>query len=74
MRKFYDGGFEPMTKREAALILGVRESAAKDKVLAAQPEGDDREPLGRWRVGLYRDQDQRGKAKLLKKGGSGAPF
>ena len=36
MRKFYDGGFEPeMTKREAALILGVRESAAKDKVLAA---------------------------------------
>ena len=36
MRKFYDGGFDPeMTKREAALILGVRESAAKDKVLAA---------------------------------------
>ena len=36
MRKFYEGGFDPeMTKREAALILGVRESAAKDKVLAA---------------------------------------
>ncbi|KAL5985779.1 hypothetical protein ACLOJK_027766 [Asimina triloba] len=27
MRKFYDGGFQPtMTKREAALILGVRDS------------------------------------------------
>lgn len=25
MRKFYDGGFQPtMTKREAALILGIR--------------------------------------------------
>ena len=36
MRKFYDGGFESeMTRREAALILGVRESAAKDKVMAA---------------------------------------
>lgn len=36
MRKFYDGGFEPeMTRREAAMILGVRESAAKDKVMAA---------------------------------------
>ena len=36
MRKFYEGGFEPeMTRREAALILGVRESAAKDKVMAA---------------------------------------
>jgi DnaJ family protein C protein 19 len=35
-RRFYEGGFEPeMTRREAALILGVRESAAKDKVLAA---------------------------------------
>ena len=32
MRKFYEGGFDPeMTKREAALILGVRESAAKDR-------------------------------------------
>lgn len=36
LRKFYEGGFEPeMTRREASLILGVRESAAKDKVLAA---------------------------------------
>ncbi|KAL5706180.1 hypothetical protein ACHQM5_024383 [Ranunculus cassubicifolius] len=35
-RKFYDGGFQPsMTKREAALILGVRESAAADKVKEA---------------------------------------
>ena len=32
MRKFYDGGFEPeMTKREAALILGVSESAARTR-------------------------------------------
>ena len=35
-RAFYQGGFEPtMTRREAALILGVRESAAKGKVLEA---------------------------------------
>jgi DnaJ family protein C protein 19 len=35
-RAFYLGGFEPtMTRREAALILGVRESAAKGKVLEA---------------------------------------
>ncbi|TQE03815.1 hypothetical protein C1H46_010622 [Malus baccata] len=36
MRKFYEGGFQPtMTKREAALILGIRESAAADKVKEA---------------------------------------
>ena len=36
LRQFYQGGFEPsMTRREAGLILGVRESAAKDKVMAA---------------------------------------
>ncbi|RZC76493.1 hypothetical protein C5167_000587 [Papaver somniferum] len=36
MRKFYDGGFQPtMTKREAALILGLRESAPPDKVKEA---------------------------------------
>ncbi|KAH9246834.1 hypothetical protein BASA81_015612 [Batrachochytrium salamandrivorans] len=30
---FYQGGFEDtMTKREAALILGVRESASRDKI------------------------------------------
>ncbi|OWM70156.1 hypothetical protein CDL15_Pgr026006 [Punica granatum] len=35
-RKFYEGGFQPkMTKREAALILGVRESATPDKVKEA---------------------------------------
>ena len=33
-KRFYDGGFEDkMSKREAALILGVRESAAKERVL-----------------------------------------
>lgn len=32
-RSFYKGGFQAeMTKREAALILGLRESAAADKV------------------------------------------
>ncbi|KAJ1413005.1 hypothetical protein B484DRAFT_455169 [Ochromonadaceae sp. CCMP2298] len=32
-RNFYDGGFEEkMTKREAALILGVRESATADRI------------------------------------------
>ncbi|KAK3038399.1 hypothetical protein RJ639_030565, partial [Escallonia herrerae] len=35
-RKFYEGGFQPtMTKREAALILGVRESTATDKIREA---------------------------------------
>lgn len=33
---FYRGGFEPvMTRREAALILGIRESASKDKIKEA---------------------------------------
>jgi DnaJ family protein C protein 19 len=37
MRKFYEGGFQPvMTRREAALILGVRESAAQDKINEAK--------------------------------------
>lgn len=35
-RRFYDGGFEdPMTKREAALILGIRESTPRDKIREA---------------------------------------
>lgn len=35
-RNFYDGGFEDkMTKREAALILGIRESATVEKVKEA---------------------------------------
>ncbi|XP_010667930.1 mitochondrial import inner membrane translocase subunit TIM14-1 [Beta vulgaris subsp. vulgaris] len=36
MRKFYEGGFQQtMTRREAALILGVRESTALEKVKEA---------------------------------------
>ncbi|XP_075477655.1 mitochondrial import inner membrane translocase subunit TIM14-3-like isoform X1 [Primulina tabacum] len=36
MRKFYEGGFQSkMTRREAALILGVRESTPADKVKEA---------------------------------------
>lgn len=35
-RKFYEGGFQPkMTRREAALILGIRENATVDKVKEA---------------------------------------
>ncbi|KMT17705.1 hypothetical protein BVRB_2g036500 [Beta vulgaris subsp. vulgaris] len=35
-RRFYEGGFQPtMTRREAALILGVRESAATEKIKEA---------------------------------------
>lgn len=35
-RAFYHGGFEAqMTRREAALILGVREGAARQRVLDA---------------------------------------
>ncbi|URD78429.1 DnaJ domain [Musa troglodytarum] len=36
MRKFYEGGFQGiMTRREASLILGVRETAPPDKVKEA---------------------------------------
>ncbi|KAG2685732.1 hypothetical protein I3843_10G129000 [Carya illinoinensis] len=36
MRKFYDGGFQTtMTRREAALILGIRERTPVDKVKEA---------------------------------------
>jgi DnaJ family protein C protein 19 len=36
MRRFYEGGFQPtMTRREAALILGIRENVAADKVKEA---------------------------------------
>ncbi|KAM7262424.1 hypothetical protein ACFE04_000107 [Oxalis oulophora] len=36
LRKFYEGGFQPsMTRREASLILGVRESTPADKVKEA---------------------------------------
>ncbi|WCJ19393.1 Mitochondrial import inner membrane translocase subunit TIM14 [Euphorbia peplus] len=36
LRKFYDGGFQPqMTRREAALILGIRENVTQDKVKEA---------------------------------------
>ncbi|KAL3838365.1 hypothetical protein ACJIZ3_022956 [Penstemon smallii] len=36
LRKFYEGGFQKtMTRREAALILGVRENATPDKVKEA---------------------------------------
>uniref|UniRef100_A0A2C9WA58 J domain-containing protein n=1 Tax=Manihot esculenta TaxID=3983 RepID=A0A2C9WA58_MANES len=36
MRRFYEGGFQPvMTRREAALILGIRESTPSDKVREA---------------------------------------
>ncbi|KAG9451844.1 hypothetical protein H6P81_004748 [Aristolochia fimbriata] len=36
MRKFYDGGFQQtMTRREASLILGIRETATPDKVREA---------------------------------------
>mmetsp|Transcript_29036 Transcript_29036/g.53367 ORF Transcript_29036/g.53367 Transcript_29036/m.53367 type:complete len:115 (+) Transcript_29036:3003-3347(+) len=32
-KSYYKGGFQPeMTRREAALILGIRESAAEEKV------------------------------------------
>lgn len=36
MRQFYKGGFQSeMTRREASLILGIRESAAEDRVKEA---------------------------------------
>eukprot|EP01018_Ginkgo_biloba_P031460 Gb_38140 [translate_table: standard] len=36
MRKFYEGGFQPvMTRREAALILGVRERVVMEKIKEA---------------------------------------
>lgn len=34
-RKYYDGGFEKkMNRREAALILGCRESSSKEKIMS----------------------------------------
>ena len=36
LKQFYKGGFdETMSRREAALILGIRESSAKNKVMEA---------------------------------------
>ncbi|XP_043690377.1 mitochondrial import inner membrane translocase subunit TIM14-1-like isoform X2 [Telopea speciosissima] len=36
VRRFYEGGFEQMmTRREAALILGIREHAAMEKIKEA---------------------------------------
>ncbi|XP_018474081.2 mitochondrial import inner membrane translocase subunit TIM14-1 [Raphanus sativus] len=36
IKKFYEGGFQPtMTKREAALILGIRENVPAEKVKEA---------------------------------------
>ncbi len=33
-KRYYEGGFEaPMSKREAALILGCRESSSKEKIM-----------------------------------------
>ena len=75
MRRFYDGGFEPeMTRREAALILGVRESAAKDKVLAAHRKVMIANHPDAGGSDYIATKINEAKAKLLKKGGSGAPF
>ena len=75
MRKFYDGGFDPeMTKREAALILGVRESAAKDKVLAAHRKVMIANHPDAGGSDYIATKINEAKAKLIKKGGSGSPF
>ena len=75
MRRFYDGGFEPeMTRREAALILGVRESAAKDKFLAAHRKVMIANHPYAGGSDYIATKINEAKAKLLKKGGSGAPF
>lgn len=53
-RKFYEGGFQPeLTKREAALILGVRERAPKEKILE------------RYRVLMRKNHPDRGGSPLL---------
>ena len=75
MREFYDGGFDPeMTKREAALILGVRESAAKDKVLAAHRKVMIANHPDAGGSDYIATKINEAKAKLIKKGGSGSPF
>jgi len=75
MRKFYEGGFDPeMTKREAALILGVRESAAKDKVLAAHRKVMIANHPDAGGSDYIATKINEAKAKLIKKGGSGSPF
>ncbi|KAI3837425.1 hypothetical protein MKW92_002572 [Papaver armeniacum] len=56
-RRFYEGGFQPvMTKREAALILGVREHAVKEKIKEAHR-----------RVMVANHPDQGGSIYLAKK-------
>jgi DnaJ homolog subfamily C member 19 len=53
-RKFYEGGFQPeLTKREAALILGVRERASKERILE------------RYRVLMRKNHPDRGGSPLL---------
>lgn len=75
MRKFYDGGFEPeMTRREAAMILGVRESAAKDKVMAAHRKVMIANHPDAGGSDYIATKINEAKAKLIKKGGSGSPF
>ncbi|MCL7037075.1 hypothetical protein MKW94_027817 [Papaver nudicaule] len=56
-RRFYEGGFQPvMTRREAALILGVREHAVMEKIKEAHR-----------RVMVANHPDQGGSIYLAKK-------
>ena len=73
LRRFYEGGFEPeMSKREAALIIGVREAAAKDKVLAAHRRVMVANHPDAGGSDFIASKINEAKDKLLGKGGKGA--
>ncbi|KAL2962990.1 hypothetical protein AAZX31_17G176200, partial [Glycine max] len=72
LRKFCDGGFQPtMTRREAALILGVRENATADKVKEAHRRVMVANHLG----GSLASKINKAKKVMVGKGkGSGSAF
>ena len=78
MRQFYKGGFLPeMTKREAALILGVRESASEQKVREAHRKIMIANHPDRAGSSYIATKINEAKEMLLKKkgrGGSGSVF
>eukprot|EP00898_Chlorokybus_atmophyticus_P002055 jgi/Chlat1/2850/Chrsp194S00787 len=75
LRKFYEGGFLPvMTRREASLILGVREATDAERIKAAHrrvmvanhPDAGGSDYLA--------SKINEAKDKLLRGGQDGSPF
>jgi DnaJ family protein C protein 19 len=67
LKQFYKGGFDDqMSRREAALILGIRESAAKNKVMEAHRKSDDGEPSRRGREPVREHESERGERSFAR--------